>query len=264
MKIILSRKGFDSASGKQPNPIMPNDQLLSLPIPDDCGNNTFASLRWGNMSYLDIIQSLNPNTKLNAESLCHLDPDLRADVKGRLPNWKPAFGQAGSALSHLCNNKVGVGDLFLFFGWFQKADYIDGVLRYVKSAPDQHVIYGYMQVSEVVKSFENVPAWLRAHPHVSDDKKRGDKNAIFLPQENLSFMPNKKGCDVLDYRPNRVLTKDGMSRGCWDLPQCFKNVSITYHPHPWKDGYFKSAGRGQEFVIEATPEIIEWVKQIIQ
>ena len=33
MKIILSRKGFDSGYGGCPNPILPDGTLLSLPIP---------------------------------------------------------------------------------------------------------------------------------------------------------------------------------------------------------------------------------------
>ena len=71
MKIILSRKGFDSANGEQPNPILPDGTLLSLPIPDpEKGNNVFGSLHWEGHSYFDIIQSLKHTTKLRADSLC--------------------------------------------------------------------------------------------------------------------------------------------------------------------------------------------------
>ena len=35
MKIILSRKGFDSQNGKAPSPIMPNGDLISMPIPTE-------------------------------------------------------------------------------------------------------------------------------------------------------------------------------------------------------------------------------------
>lgn len=264
MKIILSRKGFDSSSGGQPNPIMEDGTLLSLPIPDEQSNVPFSSICWNGMSYLDIICSLNPRFNSAKNDMCHLDPDLREEVKYRLPGWKPAFGQSGSALSHLRKNNVGVGDLFLFFGWFKQTRFINNQLIYEIGAPDQHIIYGYMQVGEIITSFENIPEWLKAHPHVCNGKDRGNNNAIFLPLEKLSFIKGLKGCDVFDFRPDRVLTKDGMSRGCWALPDCFKKVNITYHPHPWIDDYFKSAGRGQEFVLEATPEILDWVKQIIQ
>ena len=90
MKIILSRKGFDSANGAQPNPILPDGTMISLPIPDKRGNNTFSSLYWNGMSYYDIIHTLKPETKLKAEDMCHLDPDLREEVKDRKPGWEPA------------------------------------------------------------------------------------------------------------------------------------------------------------------------------
>ena len=35
MKVILSRKGFDSMNGSCPSPIMPDGTLLSMPIPSD-------------------------------------------------------------------------------------------------------------------------------------------------------------------------------------------------------------------------------------
>ena len=35
MKVILSRKGFDSSNGGCPSPIMPDGTLLSMPIPSN-------------------------------------------------------------------------------------------------------------------------------------------------------------------------------------------------------------------------------------
>ena len=263
MKIILSRKGFDSANGKQPNPILPDGTLLSLPIPDLDGNNTFSSLYWDGMSFYDIIHSLRP--RANLSDTCHLDPDLRKNVRDRLPGWKPAFGQSKGALTHLRNYGVSKGDLFLFFGWFKETEINQGKLIYKRGAKDLHIIYGYMQIGEIIERKADSPDWLKPHPHIGDKKERKDENnAIFLPTDNLSFMPNVNGCGLLNYRKNRTLTKDGMSRGKWDLPSFFKEVNISHHPDPWKDNYFQSAAIGQEFVLEATPKILEWVKQIIK
>ena len=265
MKIILSRKGFDSANGGQPNPIMPDGTLLSLPIPDNKrGNNEFSSLQWYGHSYYDIIHSLNPHTHIREGDMCHLDPDLRKEVKGRENGWQPAFGQTGTALRHLRNKNVAVNDLFLFFGWFKETEVINDRLVYKKNAPDLHIIYGYMQIASIVEKELDIPQWLKDHPHSSyQELWAKGTNAIFLPNNTLSFLPKYKGCDVLNYRKDRVLTKLGMSRCYWDLPHFFKDVQISYHPEPWKDGCFKSAGRGQEFVMDATPEILEWVKKII-
>ena len=265
MKIILSRKGFDSSYGKQANPILPDGTLLSLPIPDKDGNNTFSSLNWNGNSYHDIIHSLKPRTKIKVDDMCHLDPDLRKDVKDRLPGWKPAFGQSEAALSHLRNKGVGKGDLFLFFGWFKETEINQGELIYKRGAKELHVIYGYMQIGDIIERKADAPDWLKDHPHIGDNKDRDEKrNAIYLPTDKLSFIPDFNGCGLLNYRKDRILTKDGMSKGKWDLPEFFKDVAISYHPNPWKDDYFQSADKGQEFVFEATPKILEWVKQIIE
>lgn len=264
MKIILSRKGFDSTSGKQANPIMPDGTLLSLPIPDEEDAISFSSLQWNGMSYYDIIHSLNPKTKYTIDSRCHLDPDLRKNVKDRLPNWKPAFGQMNASLSHLRNQNVSVGDIFLFYGWFREAEQKDGGFQYKKDGLDAHIIYGYMEVGEIIECKEDVPKWCIEHPHfMYDHSWKAKKNAIYLPAERLTIIPSLSGCDILDYRRDRVLTKDGMSRRYWNLPDFFKKVKISYNAYSWQDGCFKSAGRGQEFVMDATPEIINWVKHII-
>ena len=39
---------------------------------------------------------------------------------------------------------------------------------------------------------------------------------------------------------------------------------ISYHKKPWKDGYFKSAGRGQEFVIMDNNGVEEWARNKIE
>lgn len=265
MKVILSRKGFDSSNGKQPNPILPDGTLLSLPIPDPDGNNTFSSLFWDGMSFYDIIHSLRPRTQLNGNDMCHLDPDLRKDVRDRLPGWKPAFGQSGSALTHLRNYGVSKGDLFLFFGWFKETEMNQGKLVYKKGAKDLHVMYGYMQIGEIIDQKADAPDWLQDHPHIGDKKNRSEeKNAIFLPVNELSFMPNVNGSGLLNFRKDRVLTKEGMSRGKWDLPEFFKEVQISHHPNPWRDNYFQSAAIGQEFVLNANSQIMGWAKQIIK
>ena len=265
MKIILSRKGFDSSSGKQANPIMPDGTLLSLPIPDEEDANTFSSLQWEGSSYFDIIHSLNPKTFITSDSRCHLDPDLRFEVKNRETNWKPAFGQMNASLSHLRNQKVSIGDIFLFYGWFRETEFRDGHLRYRKNGLDAHIIYGYMQIGEIIERKEDVPDWLKDHPHFAyDNAWEGNKNAIFLPSDKLTLIPSLRGCNNLRYRRDRVLTKAGMSRRYWDLPDFFRRVSISYNSKSWLEDSFKSAGRGQEFVIDATPEILSWVAKIIR
>ena len=44
MRIILSRKGFDSANGGYPSPIMPDGRMVSLPIPDQDTDVKYSQL----------------------------------------------------------------------------------------------------------------------------------------------------------------------------------------------------------------------------
>ena len=117
MKIILSRKGFDSTSGGCPNPILPDGTLLSMPIPDDEAMK-YSDLQYNGRTYDKILASLNPGMVYDG---CHLDPDIREGIRIRpIENWIPAFGQTGSALGILRNAGVTFGDLFLFFGIFRQ------------------------------------------------------------------------------------------------------------------------------------------------
>lgn len=138
MKIILSRKGFDSSSGGCPNPIMPDGALLSLPIPDDTVLTPpvpaeivkYDDLRYGDYTYTDILKGIKPNQVFGN---CHLDPDIREGIRIKPINgWKPAFGQTGSPLGVLRNAGVTAGDLFLFFGVFRKGERHAGSVRFIK------------------------------------------------------------------------------------------------------------------------------------
>ena len=263
MKVVFSRKGFDSASGGIPNPILPDGTLLSLPIPSLKDGIPYDTLSFKGMTYYEIIHSLSPRTKITASTACHLDPDLRRDVLPR-ENWLPAFGQAGSSLMHLFTQSVDIGDLFLFFGWYRQTEFHNGALRFVPNAPDLHVIYGYLQVGAIIKSKQDLPLELYSHPHAADFRWETGRNALFLPTETFSLNTALPGFGCLNFDKKRVLTKPGYKRRLWDLPSFFRDIPISYNRNAWREEGFKSAGRGQEFVFEATPEALEWVKDIIE
>ena len=58
MKIILSRKGFDSSNGGIPSPILPDGTLLSLPIPAKLDTISFDDLNYNGVLYSDILKQL--------------------------------------------------------------------------------------------------------------------------------------------------------------------------------------------------------------
>ena len=53
MKLVLSRKGFDSSSGGVPSPIFADGTMLSLPIPDDGSSLRYEHLIWRDKSSAD-------------------------------------------------------------------------------------------------------------------------------------------------------------------------------------------------------------------
>jgi Nucleotide modification associated domain 3 len=126
LKIVFSRKGFDSSSGRAPSPII-NGAPITLPIPT--GKYPSVST-YGDLDLGDIVSKANKNYA--AGSPCHEDPMFWDD--------RCAFGQTSAAQSHLANHAVGVGDVFLFFGLFAEG----GRYRH-------HRIFGYLNVERVFK-----------------------------------------------------------------------------------------------------------------
>jgi hypothetical protein len=169
MKIILSRKGFDSKFGGVPSPmILPDRTLLSLPIPDESRTSKirYEDIHANGISLGQIVEDLTKQ-KITGRDFAHLDPDLRISAYPRLPGWRPLFGQADAAQSHLIKQGITEGDLFLFFGWFKEAEFLNGKYCFVKSAPDLHVMYGWLQIGEIlpVEKNSDVPPWAKYHHH---------------------------------------------------------------------------------------------------
>lgn len=274
MKIILSRKGFDSSSGGFPSPILPDGTLLSIPIPDADSNISYDDLTCGGESYLDVIHSLKGKIKIQNKwvdpkpnTTCHLDPDIQQSTLHRENGWKGLFGQGGAAQRHLENQNVDIGDLFLFFGWFRKVMRKGNVLIFdPKDKYGKHIIYGYLQVGDVLRvdSSITLPKWMKNHPHTSREKRNKKGNTIYVARDSLSWNDSRSGFGTFNFREKNILTKTGMKKSCWDLPECFYGKSISYHqPASWKADYFQSVARGQEFVVEADDQVLKWANDLI-
>ncbi|MCO5269473.1 MAG: hypothetical protein M9897_11345 [Brumimicrobium sp.] len=268
MKIILSRKGFDSSSGGIPSPILPDGTLLSLPIPNDV--NRYEDLEYKGKNYFEIIYELSNGKIRNKE--CHYDPDIRENaIKANLrpKNWRAAFGQVGASLTHLQNYEIQKGDLFLFFGLFRECEIKNGKYQFIRGTKPKHIIWGYLQIDEILQNpTEKEFPWLvekgkNKHPHIDRENKN---NAIFIGAKTLSWDKSMKGADCLEFNHMRVLTREGMSTSRWELPDFFKEIDISHHKRSdWKDNYFQSTGRGQEFVFstENRLDVMNWVSDLI-
>ena len=244
MKLIFSRKGFDSAAGGFPSPIV-DGVPVSLPIPARARSLT----TYGDLGLSDLVERVSRG-RLSGADLCHCDPLFE--------NGRCAFGQAGAAQGHLANNGVSVGDVFLFFGLFSR---LDGGDRH-------HRIFGYLRVGEkrclgADPCREQQPAGFGVrHPHTVGRWHRN--NCLYVG-------PGGKAADAgealrLSWPGGRV------SR--WRVPAWLRQVGLTYHGRPerWRgedtpgaDTLF-TVGRGQEFVADLSGNdgARAWVEGIIE
>jgi len=275
MKIILSRKGFDTANGGFPSPILPDGRMLSLPIPSS-DNIHYSDLRVGEYgTYFDLMLNLKDKIKyqkqwhdLNKNTRCHLDPDVYKDIFPRKKGWKPIFGQIDAALTHLENEGVKPDDLFLFFGTFRKTFDQGHELRFDPHEKPKHIIFGYLQIGEILKVDEKLkcPKWMEYHPHACDHRRKKKNNTIYVARDTLSWNSRMKGAGAFMFDKSLVLTKEDCSLTKWDLNEIFRNVKISCHSDKnWKkEGYFDSNDIGQEFVVHADKNSEKWVKDLLR
>jgi hypothetical protein len=280
MKIIFSRKGFDSGekSGGVANPILPSGALCPLPIPERAENEyarSYAEIRAAGQSMGDLVEQLT-RKRISRTLLAHLDPDLDVASIPRPDGWKPLFGQAGAAESHLQNQGVAPGDLFLFFGWFRQVEAVSGLYRYVPGSPDQHVIFGWLQVEKRIAASERaqLPAWAFGHPHAKA-VPYGKKDSVYLSTDELCLAathPGLPGAGLFGTFDQKLcLTASGKTRSIWQLPAWFNpgghTTPLTYHSDHsrWSRTenatLLRSVPIGQEFVLDCVdyPEALEWV-----
>jgi hypothetical protein len=275
MKVIFSRKGFDSEYGSADSPILPDSRMISIPIPVDnseLGIDYDNILVDNNKSYLQLMKELKIIPKLNQ---CHLDPDLRKSILRRNDGWKPLFGQSGISKRHLIKKEVSKGDIFLFFGSFKSTFYKDNQLSFQKEHA-RHVIFGYLIIDEIwdlgINGIDNFVinnplfSWAFDHPHFNYKNEK----------DNVIFVSQKNGAGTFKYNDGLALTKLGYLKSVWELPTIFspENVSISYHED--KNRFcmlqdkllLQTVGKGQDFVVtpkdkKAEKQLEEWVHQLI-
>lgn len=267
MKVVLSRKGFDSANGGIVSPIFEDGTMISLPIPSN-DKNSFDELHYNGIPYSRILSDLH----YKGSPFCHVDPDLDQDRRfTKIDAWKPAFGQIDSSATYLKNIGIKKGDLFLFFGNFHCVKNTNGHFEYIKKTGDFYqdndlqVIWGYLQVGEIIDDpIEQGRLWW--HPHSSEERKKNKTNVIFMASKKLSLDQNRPGAGLLSFDLKRVLTVKNGNKATWkkntvyDLEHILsKRKNLAKDP---SNGIYY-AGIWQELGLAESDECLKWAESII-
>lgn len=239
MRIVFSRKGFDSAAGGVPSPIL-DGRPISLPIPTSRrSETTYDAIGLGS-----IVEEVTRG-RIAGDALCHEDPAFHDG------QW--AFGQTGAAQSHLRAQSVGVGDVFLFFGLFADE----------RGRDRHHRMYGSLLVEEV-RTLGSQPhegqqplGFPRRHPHMIGEWN--DNNTLYVGS----------GFKAGSAHPELRLTKVGEQLTRWIVPTWLQSVGLSYHrkPERWvREGELQSVGRGQEFVADIGDDRAPraWLQSIVE
>ncbi len=291
-RLILSRKGFDSTSGGCPSPIFPDGSIFSLPIPSR-DNVTFGGLQHGDIDVGSLVEELTGG-RYWRYSTAHLDPDLNFEAYRQRrsrpfwEDWRGMLGQSGAAESHLTNQDVGSGDVFLFFGLYRRVEQTASGWRFVPSAPEQHVLWGWLQIEKKYRTVDlgagDLPdelAWAKYHPHLYY-LHGPDNNTVYMATKELGLgsagpQTQPAGWGVFPKLDARLVLTDPNGDGVsdWRLPRWFYpdagKAPLTYHiqserwQHDRSHAYIRSVGRGQEFVLDLAdyPEAMDWLSGLI-
>jgi len=277
VRIILSRKGLDSGVCDLNNLLLTDannkQHLIMIPIPSKNGKDSYDNLSLSqDKNVSNVAKSYLSQSKIiSRESLCHADPNIINFYNE--PVFLGSIGQVDQSQSHLKNKNIKEGDLIIFFGVFNNGSVKKANLEVQKNNP-KHIMFGYMQIGEIIETnnlkrnreeIEKQYPWITKQPHWNGYEHRKN-NCIYVASENCSFDNTIKGFGVFEFNENLILTRD--NDNClthWNLPKELSGLEISYHStKSHKDGYFQSACRGQEFVIEENKKAEEWAINLIK
>lgn len=263
MRIVFSRKGFDSGSGGCPSPIR-NGRPIALPIP----TRNRSTVRFADLGLGGLVEALTRGAVTGA-SLCHPDPDLE----------RGAFGQAGAAQGHLAKRAVREGDVFLFFGLFRELDPTSPLPRFDPRARAHHRLFGWLRVGRIVRlgadgscARQGFPELAR-HPHLGPGWNAN--NTLYLAARELELPGAGRALPgsgpARHASPRLRLTVEDGPASLWSVPAWLDptrgGVGMSYHADParWADRRCRIVARGQEFVAEVgeRADALDWLVETI-
>ena len=262
-KIIFSRKGFDSSAGGIPSSKR-GEHLISFPIPYK--KNTLTT--YNHVGLGKDIKELS-NNKIKPTDTCHFDPNLDYGE----------FGQVGAAQTHLKNNNVGVGDLFLFWGWFRETLTVNKQTIFSKEDPGHYRLFGWMQIGQIIHLGKDPSWYLKEEPHSMSHPHTigswGNNNTLYLASDKLDTFDLKDYYGFGKFKASdrtNLSINPSVKKSKWICPKWLNpnhgGCGMTYHKDikRWNDNTVDIVGRGQEFIAE--PKNLNdckvWLKDIFK
>ena len=265
--------------------------MFSLPIPQD-DEVTYGDLRCCGIDIGQLVKDLTdgrlPKNRIGANTRAHFDPDINFNAYAHRKrrqgwkDWRGVFGQVNQANTHLRNEGVDVGDLFLFFGLYRRVEETQDGWRFT-GAVKQHVLWGWLQIGEIhdvgSQTKSELP-WAHHHPHVGYGP---GNNTLYIASDALDVGNKFKapGAGLFPkFHDELVLTEPrAAERGTWS----YWRLPLWFHPEgkkmlTWQGNnmgrwdkdddwaYLQSVPRGQEFVLhlEDYPEALDWASNLIR
>jgi hypothetical protein len=302
-RIILSRKGFDSKAGGEYSPFDPQTgKYILLPIPDGeignyIGNGTLFEQIEIKQDYLPGIHSTNLGELINNlgykqktkdkifEHYAHFDPWL-----GECP-WIAegsnhsigAFGQVGSPQTQLKNQRVGKGDLFLFFSRFKPINRENAIVPDIirdNIKEGLYFIYGWFKVNKVIERYNDIDDkdLLKRHPHATQAYfKEKNNNTIYIADELLFPNESIPGCGYFPKLSKDLLltaidqkSQKNWIPSRWELPVLLYNKCISVLTNrQCGDGsssdscIVNTQGQWQEAIFEGSEEFNQRLYKLI-
>jgi hypothetical protein len=290
-RLILSRKGFDSDFGGRPSPILPDGQMVSLPIPDPGSDLRYADCHLPDgSSYLELLQRLGIETirysngptvtkvPVGGEPSAHLDSDLSPSTLPGRPAGVHCSGR-WIGLRATCATKASVLVICScsLACSARRVDSRAGAFVMPGSATDPCAVglarggpcrTCHRRVGGRTAMGSRSSHWRARH---LDRYRR--HNTMYLARERSTLLPGLAGGGVfIGYQPLLRLSRPGSTRPVWRLPLGLHpdqtRVPLTGQSmNAWSmegdAAVLRSAGRGQEFVVGMHEDLQERIRVLL-
>ena len=174
-RIILSRKGFDSAAGGGASPILDDGRFFSIPIPQNHpSQKKYEDLNFDGISGTELLKEAS--AKVLPTDYCHHDPLLNESIGIFVKN------QSQTELKKIM---LELGIYFYF---------LDGLIIF-QEKEEICIKYLLVKIEEIIEGSDKIIKYLKekniSHPHGYGDTSKFPNNTIYIGKKSLEIKGKK-------------------------------------------------------------------------